>query len=53
MYHIAALLLFPFLFLLAISIPVFLFESLKHWFNSPSKRREKVFFSNRYRYEWD
>ena len=52
MYHTAFLLLFPFLFGLAISLPVAIAEGVKKWFNSPSKRREKAYFSTRYRYEW-
>lgn len=49
MYHVAALLLFPFLFGLALSIPVAIWEGLKKWFNSPSKRRERAYFSQRFR----
>lgn len=49
MYHVAALLLFPFLFGLAIAIPVAIWEGLKKWFNSPSKRRERAYFSQRFR----
>lgn len=52
MYHIAALLLFPFLFGLFLSLPFAIVQGVKKWFNSPSKRGEKAFFSNRYRYEW-
>ena len=33
-------------------LPIFIIETVKKWFNSPSKRKEKKFFSNRYRYEW-
>lgn len=53
MYHIAALLLFPFIFGLFLSLPLAIIQAIKHWFNSPSKRKEKAFFSNRFRYQWD
>ena len=50
--HILPLALFFLVFFGLILIPTLIWETIRKWFNSPSKRREKAYFSTHYRYEW-
>ena len=52
MYLLAALLAFPFAFMLALALLVAIGDAIVKWFNSPSDRKERAYLSARLRGDW-
>lgn len=52
MYTLAMLLVFPFSFMLLVSLLAAAWEAAVKWFNSPSKRKERKFLSATLRGDW-